>query len=484
MFQPSKTFNRNRRRSSRTFSMNSAFYHPLRPLLSISTKYITQMVSASSDGFQKPSLHTAFYYLYLFGALLRVLILAFVLNLPDSMLTPDEYFTYDLLIGLFYDLGFVDGHLALVLWPAVLMVAYLDYSVHFLGRSGSGNGSTIYCFHLGYDLVVSNRTAFFSLNPQLSWYKILLNFRAFWSSDDHTNTLCQRVKFNVHRLDYFPNLHHSVRRRAILLSHAFDLFIAAFLVAFGLLGAFGVYFYFFNVILPINPIWKSVLIVLDGVAVVYVVWHSAKIAFFFIHVLNLIIYVHIAQQVASNRALAYLLSGKVPSAHSYPQTTLSNFLQQYIHGHFRLIQDITRSNGEFISAILLLTLLTMFGINIYAISAMMLRELNFQEKMLLLVVCFLQTFFILLALKPMLDAVKTIHSPVPFLYAAQLSLSGTANVALKLKLNAYYEVLNSEQRFAFTVGPLARVTNEAFFRFCAIYAAYLMFSMNLIRNER
>ena len=470
------------------FSVNSALYHLLRPLLSISTRYITEMVS-SSDGFQKSKsfkicLHTALYYLWLLGALIRVLLLVLVLNVPGAFISARQYFAYDFLASLFYDLGFVDGFLVLVLWPAVFMVAFLDYSVHFLGRLSSSS-VTPYCYHLGYDLVVANRAAFFSLNPQLNWIKIILNIRDFWShSDKAAGSYTQRVKFNVHRLDYFPDLHHSVRRRALLISYAFDLVIAAFLILFGLLGVFGLYFYFFNIILPAYPLWKAAIIFVDGATVFYVVWHSAKISFFFIHVLNLIIYVHIAQQETSNRALAYLLSGKVPSARAYPQTTLSNFLLHYIRAHFRLIQDITRSNAELISSILLLILLTMFGINVYAVSALMLKELNFQENVLLLVVCALQTFFILLALKPMLDAVRTIHSPVKYLYAAQLSLLGPSNALLKLKVSVYYEVLNTEHnKFAFTVGPLAKITTEAVFKFCLIYAAYLMFSMNLIRKE-
>ncbi len=487
----SVNFNRDRRRSSRmNFSVNSALYHPLRPLLSISTRYITEMVSPSSEGFQKSKslkrcLHTALYYLWLLGALVRVLLLALVLNVPGAFISARQYFAYDLLVGLFYDLGFVDGFLALVLWPAVFMVAFLDYSVHFLGRLSSSS-VTPYCYHLGYDLVVANRAAFFSLNPQLNWLKILVNLQDFWSHSDGaagSSLYTQRVKFNVHRLDYFPDLHHSVRRRALLISYAFDLVIAAFLILFGLLGVFGLYFYFFNIILPAYPLWKAAIIFVDGATVFYVVWHSAKISFFFIHVLNLIIYVHIAQQETSNRALAYLLSGKVPSARVYPQTTLSNFLLYYIRAHFRLIQDITRSNAELISSILLLILLTMFGINVYAVSALMLKELNFQENMLLLMLCALQTFFILLVLKPMLDAVRTITSPVKYLYAAQLSLLGPSSALLKLKVSVYYEVLNTEHnKFAFTVGPLAKITTEAVFKFCLIYAAYLMFSMNLIRK--
>ena len=94
----------------------------------------------------KVPLHTLLYYLYLGGHLIRFLISALILNLYPLQV---DYFRYDLLFGLFVQLNFLDGKLAIALWPAVLLLIYLDYTVHF--RRG------LYCVHLVHDLMIVNR---------------------------------------------------------------------------------------------------------------------------------------------------------------------------------------------------------------------------------------------------------------------------------------------------------------------------------------
>ena len=130
---------------------------PLTSLLSISSDYCKEMVAHSRPTEHRPkmpALHTLLYYLYLGGHLVRLPATALILNV-DYPLQADYYYyyyyylRYDLLLDLFVKLHFIDGKLAIVLWPAVLLLIYFDYTVHF--RRG------LFSFHLVHDLMVVNR---------------------------------------------------------------------------------------------------------------------------------------------------------------------------------------------------------------------------------------------------------------------------------------------------------------------------------------
>ena len=84
------------------------------------------------------------------------------------------------------------------------------------------------------------------------------------------------------------------------------------------------------------------------------------------------------------------------------------------------------------------------------------------ENLFLLVICVLQTFFAALAMRPMVKVVGAVHSSSRYLYRAQPHLDATS-VAIKLKLATHYEVVNGGEKFTFTVGPVGKITTEAFF---------------------
>ncbi|KAH9401373.1 hypothetical protein TYRP_016757 [Tyrophagus putrescentiae] len=163
-----------------------------------------------------------------------------------------------------------------------------------------------------------------------------------------------------------------------------------------------------------------------------------------------------------NQSLQILLNAKSrKSSLSYIQLVI--YLERYIAVNFQFISNILIINKEFVSFVLMIAIVTMLGLNVHSVAMMALRRLPLMESLFLLIICVLQTFFSALAMQPMVEAVGAVHSSKKYLYRAQPYLDGTS-VQMKLKLAIHYEVVNGGEKFTFTVGPLGKITTEAFFQ--------------------
>ncbi|KAH9397033.1 hypothetical protein TYRP_003337 [Tyrophagus putrescentiae] len=126
-----------------------------------------------------------------------------------------------------------------------------------------------------------------------------------------------------------------------------------------------------------------------------------------------------------------------------------------------MLREFFTANQEIVSTFLLRTLFCIFSLNIYIITALMLKSMSLQNRIVLLDVVSLQTIFLCLATQPMIVAFRSLRSPARYLYQAQLRLNRLPQITtLKIKLATYYEVLTSGEPFAFSVGPLGKVTSQ------------------------
>ncbi len=316
-------------------------------LLSISANYITAMtVEQTKVNFLlQLSAATLLYYLYLLLTFARLIIVVLILTwhlLPN-------YLHYDLLLAFFVRKHFIDSNLALVLGLADPMVFYLDYSVHVLRG--------LRCFRLGHDLLVVNVDRFFSLNPQLGVWECLRYICCNQSDGNDRNNV---LKLNTPKLAHFPHLHHSIRCRAVLFSAAFNVFIAIYVVSFGLFFLFFIGYYFVTHIWPVYSLLPSLIFLLDFLFLGYIFWNTTKIAIFYAHAINLIIYVLVAQQAVMNQSLQILLNAKSrKSSLSYIQLVI--YLERYIAVNFQFISNILIINKEFVSFVLMIAIVTMLG---------------------------------------------------------------------------------------------------------------------------
>ena len=103
----------------------------------------------------------------------------------------------------------------------------------------------------------------------------------------------------------------------------------------------------------------------------------------------------------------------------------------------------------------------MKGFNIYCLTMLSLKELSTKIKVVLIVFCILETFFIFITIKPMLDIVPVVRHFRKYLYQSQTYLGNSlANVRLKLMLTVNYDL----PAFAFTAGVFGNVTNNGLFQ--------------------
>ncbi|KAH9403838.1 hypothetical protein TYRP_015032 [Tyrophagus putrescentiae] len=463
--------------------------------LSISSSYITHMVKSENEKSIKgrpwlQQVRITIYYGYSLLLIVRILLCAVALN-SDTLLS--GFFDYDPLFELYARrLGFIDRYLALVLWPGPLLLLHVDYLATFSRRLG--------VYHLAYDLVVLNRRHFWALNQQLT------SFGAFTAlllqKAGNEKECCAReraVKLGLRKLPAFHCLDRSVRIRLALLATVFDFILLGFVL---FIGGLAVY-YNLSMVVPTWQIYSNYswthfwLITTERALVLYVFWHGATIAFVFILAINLILYAFIVQQRRQDRRLASLLSSltcktadlqsrsKVAKRQSnlklkkqYKQ--FAAFLRRYLRQHLQLIVEVIKADRQIISHLLLTVTLTIFGLNVYAVAMLSLTwSMSTLQQTLLIVLCIKQFVFIIMAMWPMMVLTSELHHrPSMLLFRSQGCLAAAAAAAAAaggggsdksakqrqiIQVATYFEVLNSEQPFAFSAGPIGQVTKSALF---------------------
>ncbi len=126
---------------------------------------------------------------------------------------------------------------------------------------------------------------------------------------------------------------------------------------------------------------------------------------------------------------------------------------------------------------------SMFGLNIYSLASFIVKSdtLAFKEKMLLSGVIALQVIFCAFTTVPLMIFSELIHVPSKnLLFSSQLCLTGNAQPLLKLKLDSHYLTLNNNEKFALTVGPMAKVTKNALFEVIRIISRMITFYLHFL----
>ncbi|KAH9403645.1 hypothetical protein TYRP_014830 [Tyrophagus putrescentiae] len=367
----------------------------------------------------------------------RLLLCAVALNSKEVL--PD-YFDYDPFFNLYVKrFGFIDRYLALVLWPGPLLLMHVDYLATFI---------RLPIYQLGYDLVVRNRIRFWVLNPQLNKQRLLI------------------VVYNVSMLVVTWNI---VNERE-----------------------------------SIGNGLKFILIIVDRATLLWVFWHGATVLFAFILSVNLVMYAFIAQLRQMNRRLVVrcfrvgkgaAVQGK--QKRSKRKLLFAEHFQQYMRQHFRMVLEVVRSNKQIVSSLLLTVIIVVTGLNIYAVSMLTLngRSLSLAHQTMLLVLCVKQFVFSAFGLWPMMVLSSELHRrPSVLIYRSLMyvkcrgpleggAVGGDVVLLLKMQLATYFEMINGEEKFAFSAGPIGKVTKSAMFEFICFYVGYLLFTFDLILSN-
>ncbi len=397
-----------------------------------------------------------------------------------------DYFDYDPFFNLYVKrFGFIDRYLALVLWPGPLLLMHVDYLATFI---------RLPIYQLGYDLVVRNRIRFWVLNPQLnkqSWWACLQLLLAKLESRKRCyGSQKGKVKFYYRKLPAFFHLDRIIRVRLVLLATAFDCVLAGFALFLGLLivvynvSMLVVTWNIVNERESIGNGLKFILIIVDRATLLWVFWHGATVLFAFILSVNLVMYAFIAQLRQMNRRLVVrcfrvgkgaAVQGK--QKRSKRKLLFAEHFQQYMRQHFRMVLEVVRSNKQIVSSLLLTVIIVVTGLNIYAVSMLTLngRSLSLAHQTMLLVLCVKQFVFSAFGLWPMMVLSSELHRrPSVLIYRSLMyvkcrgpleggAVGGDVVLLLKMQLATYFEMINGEEKFAFSAGPIGKVTKSAMF---------------------
>ena len=397
----------------------------LSSLMSIASRYFLEMRDSpftkkgggtKNFRFKSHHLGVLLYHLYIWTMLVRVVCTAVTLNTGGALL-PGYLAHVDLLMAFFVRVHFIDGHLAMIGWPSIILGAVLDLTARFIRQT--------YCYRLVFDLLITNKQNFFYLNPQLvvrGWRGVPNLYRKLVQKYDEAEKSAVLV-LGCHKLLYFPYLNRSVRLRAVALSFTFDLITAVTSFVFGLEALVTVLYYTLKYFrFWYDSLLQQVVITLDLAMMSYMVWHSIQISFVLIHGVYLVLYVHVAQQRSLNRLLdsftvkmmrkkeeeekLMMLTNLLTSSSSHSTsitagTTMKRaietldsrrrrgssqnqisgsinrnsnhhnigsyfLLPSYLRSHLRFTRDLLKTNRELFSPLLFLTLVTLFAGNVYS----------------------------------------------------------------------------------------------------------------------
>ncbi len=213
--------------------------------------------------------------------------------------------------------------------------------------------------------------------------------------------------------------------------------------------------------------------------VLYSLWRGFKISLFEAHCINTLLSVQLAQQRLLDRRLAAeLLQQQQQQQH---HQMLSAFFRStaYLHRHHQLVDDMLTMDRQLISRTLFLGLISLFGFTIYSFSLFTLKSRL--KSSIVFLISLLALAIILAGIRPLISATRLMHRPAAeLLYRSVQCLienykdetnkignrrgAGSQLVLLKVKLSTYYEVLTSGEKFAFSAGPLGKITPSSLFQ--------------------
>lgn len=463
-------------------------------LLSISNRHVTANVEEDRKWTSKLKARTLPIYTYFALSTLRCSLVSVSLSFPDKF-PAGNYFPYDPMSDLLHQMGILDRHMALLFIPVLPTLLYFDYLASFTRR--------LRCYLYYFDLLVINRCDFQALNQQVNTWRRL--FLLLGSKADCIERQ-QKIRLKWQTLPHLGPLDHDIRVRSVALATVLDLLVAVVALQIAVI------FLLTPCLLSLTTFWKNLSFIQKSSATadvslgLYCMWHCITISLYEVHAINTLLDRRLAdllqqQQQQVNTSKGQILGNVEDRGEHFPFSTgrqiirqpqpqlqhqlLSAFLSTaYLRRHRRLVDDLLTMNRQFISRLLFLGLLSLFGFTLYSFSLFTLRSrlknsIHFLGSLLVLVIVFI-------GINPLIAATRLLHRPATeLLYRSGQALSevgcceGKAHIDkvenrrgnsshsvlhLKLKLSTYYEVLTSGEKFAFNAGPLGKITPNALFQ--------------------
>ncbi|KAH9392112.1 hypothetical protein TYRP_022137 [Tyrophagus putrescentiae] len=223
----------------------------------------------------------------------------------------------------------------------------------------------------------------------------------------------------------------------------------------------------------------GLVLLLDAPLFIYSIYNFYRMCIFFIDILLLVAFIvrgHLkdAHQKLRGNLLSYL---HVKNAFNRFKLTLA--LAQFRAEHTFFYQMVDHLDRTLISRFVFAFFATTTLQNLYAVATIVYQPIAFTELSLLLLALYLQTLAVFLGTVIVISISSRLHEQTTSLFTAQMALqsaskqgegggggSGQSKELLltKLKLAAYYEIVNSEKKMFFHLGSLAKISKRSFYR--------------------
>lgn len=131
-------------------------------------------------------------------------------------------------------------------------------------------------------------------------------------------------------------------------------------------------------------------------------------------------------------------------------------------------------------------MLSQLPVNIWMVTHLMYRKLGTGERALIVSLILNQLYLSFSARNVLLNLTIALHSSAKNLGLAQTVLkvedgpqngvlNYSATVRAKLKLSAYYEMVHSDQKFYFTLGPLGNLSQRSILEVRIVFVVLVIF---------
>lgn len=194
-------------------------------------------------------------------------------------------------------------------------------------------------------------------------------------------------------------------------------------------------------------------------------------ALFFLLDLTLCSYLIFAQLQELKARLERLLLQRSFHSLSQLKSTFTSLHGETIEAYL-LLEHL---NNQFVSPAMLISLFGNFSLNIYLITLLTYQKVEMGEAIAFLFLILFQAFFHISSAKLLTFLAKAFTFSHPLLFRLQLNthfhvgkggplFTNLQLAKLKLKMNNFYECLNSEKPFRFTAGPLGTIRTANVFQ--------------------
>lgn len=405
------------------------------------------------------------FYLYICMTMFRLVVIWYALKHKAY-----GYFDYDMVAGgtIAPSKTMGDPNLTLCSLLFDFFILFVDYTIN--GKPDD------YVWYLVYDFMIENGRHFFALNqhipkPKFTFLKLQKSLKEIEHSFACINKSNNNLKFNCHQLPHYrPRIPPSIRAKAVIFANSLQCAIEQFLK----IQTLQVILVIIRDSTSIYKIYKPNILVF-----LFLVADLSGVMFRFLYVIHLVLFL-----LYSKLIVAYVEVKHMQYLNGILQTLCKSNLSrecfwdkfQFFHReHVRIGHDIMESNRRIVSPLLCVAMFSNLFFNVYIMSILILVDYPFLQKLPDLMIALMQISAALITVQPLIRLSTMYHTSGVTLMKLQLKTftfkSSHEHFSIskrKLKLMTHCELVHTDTKLWYTVGPVGQVCYPKLTKVCTV----------------